>query len=80
MLTPMMHLDCYDRRILAFVLNRASNERLAENDCRNWFGISPNAVMRRFNAVVDVYVSHEIPLEEPDLSLLSEAAHYRPAE
>jgi hypothetical protein len=75
----MIHLDCYDRRILTFVLDRASSEPLAEKDCRNWFGISPRAVMRRFDAVVDVYVSHQIPLEASDLGLLNQAARYRPA-
>ncbi len=73
----MMHLDCYDRRILAFVVGRAPDEPLPERECRSWFGISPRAVMRRFNAVVDVYVSHHVPLGEPDLELLTRAERYR---
>lgn len=77
MLTQMMHLDCYDRRILAFVLDHAADVELREADCRTWFGISPNAVMRRFNAVVDVYVSHHVPLYYSDQDLLERAARYR---
>jgi hypothetical protein len=77
MLTTMMHLDCYDRRILAFVVDRASDEPLRENDCRSWFGISPRAVMRRFDAVVDVYTSHHVPLDEPDSQLLGKAERLR---
>ncbi len=73
----MMHLDCYDRRILAFVVERGCDEPLPERECRSWFGISPRAVMRRFNAVVDVYVSHHIPLDEPDLELLGKAERLR---
>jgi len=73
----MMHLDCYDRRILAFVVNRASDSPLRETDCRSWFGISPRAVMRRFNAVVDVYVSYHVPLNESDLELLGKAERLR---
>ena len=73
----MMHLDCYDRRILAFVVDRPSDQPLPERECRSWFGISPRAVMRRFNAVVDVYVSHRIPLDESDLELLSRAERLR---
>ena len=72
-----IHLDWYDRRILAFVLNWPSAEELPEGECRNWFGISPRAVMRRFDAVVDVYVSHHVPLDESDLDLISRASRYR---
>jgi hypothetical protein len=77
MLTTMMRLDCYDRRILAFVVDRASREPLRENDCRSWFGISSRAVMRRFDAVVDVYTSHHVPLDEPDSELLGKAERLR---
>ena len=73
----MMHLDCYDRRILAFVVNHTAGEPLPEWECRTWFGISPRAVMRRFNAVVDVYVSHHVPLDESDLELLGRAERLR---
>jgi hypothetical protein len=76
-LTTMMHFDCYDRRILAFVLDRASDNPLRENDCRSWFGISPRAVMRRFDAVVDVYTSPHVPLDEPDSQLLGKAERLR---
>ena len=73
----MMHLDCYDRRILAFVVQRGLDEPLPERECRSWFGISPRAVMRRFTAVVDVYVSHHVPLDESDRELLSRAERLR---
>ena len=73
----MMHLDCYDRRILAFVVERGLDDQLPERECRSWFGISPRAVMRRFNAVVDVYVSHHVPLDEADRELLSRAERCR---
>jgi len=75
----MMRLDCYDRRILAFVVDRDPEKQLPERECRSWFGISPRAVMRRFNAVVDVYVSHHVPLDESDRDLLSRAESYRSA-
>lgn len=77
MLTQTMHLDCYDRRILAFVLDHADEERLREPECRSWFGISPRAVVRRFNAVVDVYLSQHVPLDESDRELLERAARYK---
>jgi hypothetical protein len=70
--TPL-HLDCYDRRILAFVVDHDPATRLPEWECRAWFGISPRAVMRRFNAVVDVYVSHHVPLDDADRELLQRA-------
>jgi hypothetical protein len=73
----MMHLDCYDRRILAFVLSQASGGDLPAKECRSWFGISPRAVLRRFDAVVDVYVSHHVPLDDSDQQLLSRAARFR---
>jgi len=73
----LMHLDCYDRRILAFVVQRGLDEALPERECRSWFGISPRAVMRRFNAVVDVYVSHHVPLDESDRDLLGRAERLR---
>ena len=73
----MMHLDCYDRRILAFVVERGLDEPLPALECRSWFGISPRAVMRRFNAVVDVYVSHHVPLDDADRALLDRAARFR---
>ena len=69
----VMHLDCYDRRILAFVVERGLGEPLPARECRSWFGISPRAVMRRFNSVVDVYVSHHVPLDESDRELLDRA-------
>jgi hypothetical protein len=76
----MMHLDCYDRRILAFVVDRDPGQQLPARECRSWFGISPRAVMRRFNAVVDVYVSHNVPLDESDRELLRQAECYKTAE
>jgi hypothetical protein len=72
-----MHLDCYDRRILAFVTVHDPKVPLPEWECRTWFGISPRAVMRRFNAVVDVYVSHHVPLDEADRELLERAKRRR---
>ena len=72
-----MILDWYDRRILAFVVSQPSDRPLPEQECRSWFGISPRAVMRRFNAVVDVYVSHHVPLDDADRALLDRAARFR---
>lgn len=77
MLTKTMHLDCYDRRILAFVLGHAGDAKLSEAECRTWFGISPRAVMRRFDAVVDVYLSHHVPLDDSDRELLERADSYK---
>jgi hypothetical protein len=70
----MTQLDWYDRRILAFVLDLPSDQPLPEKDCRSWFGITPDAVMRRFGAVVGVYLSAHPPLAQADQDLLDRAA------
>ena len=71
------HLDWYDRRILAFVVDRHPDKRLSERECRSWFGITPPAVIRRFNAVVDVYMLYCVPLDDEDQDLIDRAARYR---
>jgi hypothetical protein len=71
-----MHLDCYDRSILLFVVNRDPRE-LPERECHGWFGISTTAVMRRFNAIVNVYASTRVPLVDADQELLDRASKLR---
>ncbi|MEW5811163.1 MAG: hypothetical protein AB1925_17095 [Actinomycetota bacterium] len=72
-----MHLDCYDRRVLAFVVDLPADRPLPEKECRSWFGITPSAVMRRFDAVVDAYLSAHLPLAHDDQALLDRAAARR---
>ena len=72
-----MHLDCYDRRILTFVLDRAPRSRRPAMECQGWFGMRPSGVLRRFDAVIDAYTPYQIALDEPDLELLSLAARHR---
>jgi len=92
MLTPMpvlpparidrettMHLDWYDRGILNFVLDCAPQADPSDDASYARFGIDAHRVMRRFASVVDVYTTHQFPLEESDLNLVRQAAHYRSA-
>ena len=72
-----MHLDWYDRQILMFVVNQPADRPLSASDCRSWFGITPGAVMRRFDAVVDVYLSTHVPLAAADQDLLDRAVTRR---
>ncbi len=72
-----MHLDWYDRQILLFVVAQPAGRPLSDTECRSWFGITPSAVMRRFDAVVDVYLSAHVPLAAADQDLLDRAAARR---
>ena len=66
-----MHLDWYDRQILTFVLGWAPNSEPSDEEAFLQFGIDARRVMRRFDAVVDVFTSSQVPLEDPDLNLVS---------
>lgn len=72
-----MHLDWYDREILAFVIAEPADRPLSDVGCRSRFGITPGAVMRRFDAVVDVYRCAHLPLAPADQDLLDRAAALR---
>ena len=72
-----MHLDWYDRGILTFVLDWAADAEPSDAESVTRFGIDAHRVMRRFDAVVDVFTTHQIPLEESDLTLVHQAALYR---
>jgi hypothetical protein len=74
-----MHLNWYDQRLLAFVLDWAPRSEPPNHESRGWFGVDTRRVMRRFDAVVDVCTTHPIPLEEPDLSLVRRAVDFRAA-
>jgi hypothetical protein len=74
-----MHLDWYDRKILTFVLDCAPNSEPRNGDTFAGFGIDARRVMRRFDAVVEAFTSHQVPLEEADLNLVRRAAGFRPA-
>jgi hypothetical protein len=75
-----MHMDWYDRSILNFVLESALlSAPTRKDDTPLEFGLSARRIAQRFDAVVDVYASRELPLEEPDLDLLRRAARYRAA-
>jgi hypothetical protein len=71
-----MHLDWYDRRILTFVLDWAPQSEPPDDESFVNFGIDSRRVMRRFDAVVDVFDA--IPLEEADQKLVRRAANFRP--
>jgi hypothetical protein len=72
-----MHLDWYDRQILTFVLGWAPNSEPSDEEAFLQFGIDARRVMRRFDAIVDVFTSSQVPLEEPDLNLVRRAAGFR---
>lgn len=71
-----MRLDWYDREILTFVLDRTSRPGPPHEESFSRFGIAPHRVMRRFDAVVDVFTRHQFALEEADLSLVQRAAQF----
>lgn len=74
-----MRLDWYDREILTFVLDRTCTAEPRNDESLSRFGIAANRVMRRFDAVVDVFTNLQIPLEESDFNLVQRAAlfHHR---
>ena len=73
-----MHLDCYDRRILKFVLDQSeARSLLPEKDCQGWFGMRGSGVLRRFDAVIDAYTPYQTALDESDLNLLNLASRRR---
>ena len=72
-----MHLDWYDRGILTFVLNWAPDAEPPNDESFTRFGIDAHRVMRRFDAVVDVFTTHQIPREESDITQVHQAARYR---
>jgi hypothetical protein len=74
-----MHLDWYDRKILTFVLDFAPKSEPPNDESLAGFGINAGRVMRRFDAVVDVFTSRQVPLEEADLNLVRRAACFRSA-
>jgi hypothetical protein len=69
-----MRLDWYDREILTFVLDQDQRSDPSEEASFSRFGIAPRRVMRRFDAVVEVFTRHQFALEEPDLKLVQRAA------
>ena len=72
-----MHLDWYDRGILNFVLDWAPRPAPPDDAAVARFGIGAPRVMRRFDAVVDLYASTGIPLEASDRDLVCQAMRYR---
>ena len=72
-----MHLDWYDREILTFVLDRTPRSVPANDASFARFGIDAHRLMRRFDAVVDVFTTHQVPLDASDLNLVERAARYR---
>lgn len=71
-----MRLDWYDREILTFVLNGTAPAGPRNDAALSHFGIAANRVMRRFDAVVDVFTSHQFSLDESDLTLVQRAASF----
>lgn len=72
-----MHLDWYDREILTFVTAQPPGRPLSDAECRSRFGITPGAVRRRFDAVVDAYRCAHLPLVPAEQDLLDRAATLR---
>ncbi len=72
-----MHLYWYDRGILAFVLGCASGSGPSDDASLAQFGITTPRVMRRFDAILDTVRSHQIPLDDADLTLVRQAVDYR---
>jgi hypothetical protein len=71
-----MHLDWYDRRIVSFVLDSDLLSRPNEST-RVQFGMDARRIMKRFDAVLDVSVSQQLPLDAADLDLVNRAMQYR---
>lgn len=71
-----MRLDWYDREILTFVLDRTPRSGPPNEESFSRFGIAQHRVMRRFDAVVDVFTTHQFPLNEPDFNLVQRAAQF----
>lgn len=71
-----MRLDWYDREILTFVLARTAPAEPPNDEALSRFGIAASRVMRRFDAVVDVFTSRQFPLEESDSTLVQRAASF----
>jgi hypothetical protein len=72
-----MHMDWYDRSILSFVLDTSLLSRPTGGTAVVNFGMDAGRIGHRFDAILDVYGSHQIPLEDTDLELLARAVNYR---
>jgi hypothetical protein len=71
-----MHLDWYDRRIVSFVLDSDLLSRPDESTCVQ-FGMDARRIMKRFDAVLDVSASQQLPLDAADMDLVNRARQYR---
>jgi hypothetical protein len=71
-----MHLDWYDRRIVSFVLD-SDLLSLPNESAQVQFGMDARRIMKRFNAVLDVSVSQQLPLDAADMDLVNRAMQYR---
>jgi hypothetical protein len=72
-----MHLDWYDRRIVSFVLDSDLLSRQDKESTRVQFGMDARRIMKRFDAVLDVSVSQQLPLDAADMDLVNRAMQYR---
>ncbi|MEE6165085.1 MULTISPECIES: hypothetical protein [Mycobacteriaceae] len=71
-----MHLDWYDRRIVSFVLDSDLLSQPNEST-RVQFGMDARRIMKRFDAVLDVSMSQQLPLDAADMDLVNRARQYR---
>jgi hypothetical protein len=71
-----MHLDWYDRRIVSFVLDSDLLSR-QDKETRVQFGMDTRRIMKRFDAVLDVSVAQQLPLDAADMDLVNRAMQYR---
>lgn len=72
-----MHMDWYDRSILSFVLDTSLLSRPTKGTAIVHFGMDARRIRRRFDAILDAYGSHQIPLDDTDLELVARAVNYR---
>ncbi|WP_458319621.1 hypothetical protein [Mycolicibacterium brisbanense] len=71
-----MHLDWYDRRIVSFVLDSDLLSQPNESTPVQ-FGMDARRIMKRFDAVLDVSASQQLPLDAADMDLVNRARQYR---
>jgi hypothetical protein len=72
-----MHLDWYDRRIVSYVLDSDLLSLPNKESTRVQFGMDARRIMKRFDAVLDVSVSQQLPLDAADMDLVNRAMQYR---
>jgi hypothetical protein len=72
-----MQIDWYDQSILRFVLDSDLLSRPSSGTGIVQFGLDARRIRQRFEAVLYIYASQQIALDEADLELIRRAIQYR---